>query len=567
MLRSLHIENIAVIERADIEFSQGLNVLTGETGAGKSIVIDSIQAVLGGRTTRELVRTGAEKASVSAVFDGERAAEWCRENEIEEEEELLLQRRITAEGKSSCRVNGQVVSVSQLRELGALLIDIHGQNDGRQLMDERLHLGYLDRFGVEEPVLERFRSDYAEVVRLRREESRLQLDEAEKLRLEDTLNYRIAELEKASLRPGEEQELSDRRDLLRNSEKLTEQLDTAYAALYEGDESAVPLCDEAEYAANRAVAWCPELQKAAEELREASMLLRDAAELIREKRGELDFSPEEYDRLESRLSLLRRLERKYQRDEAGLIALLEEDRDRLQELSYADETLAKIRKELSAAEKRARSSAEQLSLARREAGARLEQRVVQELRELNMPSVRFLAEFMPVSAACGFDANGADSVRFIMSANAGETPGPISRIASGGELSRIMLALKNVFAQRDAIPTQIFDEVDTGVSGLAAQKVGEKLSELSATKQVLCVTHLPQIAAMADTQLRVEKRERDGRTYTELVELDRQGRMEELSRLTGNGELSEALLQSAGEMLERAAEFKAAARQRQNSMH
>ncbi len=556
MLRSLHIENIAVIERADIEFSQGLNVLTGETGAGKSIVIDSIQAVLGGRTSRELVRTGADKAAVSAVFDGEKAAEWLRENEIDEDEELILQRRINAEGKSSCRVNGAPVSVAQLRALGALLIDIHGQNDGRQLMDEKLHLGYLDRFGVEETVLEAFRTDYKEVQRLRREQSRLQLDEAEKLRLEDTLNFRIAELSKAKLNPGEEQELTERRDLLRNSEKLTEQLDAAYAALYEGDESAVPLCDEAEYAASRAAAWCPELQKAAEEIHDAAMLLRDAAELIREKRGELDFSPEEYDKLEARLSLLRRLEKKYQRDEAGLVAMLEEDQQRLQELTYADEALAKLQKELAAAEKRCKRSAGELSKARHAAAETLEKRVVQELRELSMPSVRFMAEFTPVENECGFDGNGADAVRFIMSANAGEAPGPISRIASGGELSRIMLALKNVFAERDNIPTQIFDEVDTGVSGIAAQKVGEKLSELSRSKQVLCVTHLPQIAAMADTQMRVEKRERDGRTYTELLELDRQGRLEELSRLTGNGTISEALLQSAGEMLDRADAFK-----------
>ena len=557
MLRSLHIENIAVIERADIEFSEGLNVLTGETGAGKSIVIDSIQAVLGGRTSRELVRTGADRASVSAVFDGGCAGDWCRENDVDEEEELILQRRINAEGKSSCRVNGQIVSVSQLRSLGSLLVDIHGQNDGRQLMDERLHLGYLDRFGVDDSVLETFRTDFREVQRLRKEQSRLQLDEAEKLRLEDTLNYRIAELEKAGLRPGEEQELSERRDLLRNSEKLTEQLDAAYAALYGGDESAVPLCDEAEYAAGKAAAWCPELQKAAEELHEAVMMLRDAAELIREKRGELDFSPEEYDQLESRLSLLRRLEKKYQRDESGLAELLEEDRKRLDELTYAEEALAKLQKELIAAEKRCRRSAQELSNARHAAAEELEKRVVRELRELSMPSVRFLTEFTPVESECGFEVNGADNVRFIMSANAGETPGPISRIASGGELSRIMLALKNVFARRDNIPTQIFDEVDTGVSGIAAQKVGEKLSELSRSKQVLCVTHLPQIAAMADTQMRVEKRERDGRTYTELLELDRAGRLEELCRLTGNGTVSDALLRSAGEMLERAEEFKA----------
>lgn len=555
MLKSLHIENIAVIERSDIEFSGGFNVLTGETGAGKSIVIDSIQAVLGGRTTRELVRTGAEKALVSAVFDGEKAAEWYRDNDMDEEEEIILQRRISADGKSSCRVNGQPVSVSQLRSLGSILIDIHGQNDGRQLMDERLHLSYLDRFGVEDTLIQAYHTDYKEVQRLRKEQDRLRLDEAEKLRLEDTLNFRIAELEKAKLSPGEEQTLSERRDLLRNSEKLTEQLDTAYTALYEGDGSAIPLIDEAEYAIGKAVAWCPELNKALEEVHDAVMMLRDAAELVREKQGELDFSPAEYDKLEARLSLLRRLQRKYQRDEEGLIALLEEDRQRLQELSFADELLSRVQKELGEAEKRCGITAQRLSEARRAAARALEVKVVNELSQLNMPSVRFITDFAPVDNPCGFDSNGADVVRFLMSANAGETPGPISRIASGGELSRIMLALKNVFAQRDQIPTQIFDEIDTGVSGMAAQRVGEKLSQLSQNKQVLCVTHLPQIAAMADVQLMVAKTEREGRTFTQVSQLDREGRKRELSRLSG-GMITETQMASAEELLSQAEAFK-----------
>ena len=557
MLRSLHIENIAVIERADIEFAPGLNVLTGETGAGKSIVIDSIQAVLGGRTSRELVRSGAEKAAVSAVFDADCAADWCEENEVEAEDgELILQRKIGADGKSSCRVNGQPVSAAQLRALGALLLDIHGQNDGRQLLDERLHLGYLDRFAEDEQEYTAFRADYAEYTRLKKERDSLQMDESEKLRLEDSLRYRIAELGKAEIRVGEEAELTARRDLLRNSEKLTEFLDMAYAALYGGDESAIPLCSEAEYAADRAAAWCPELSGVGEQIRNAGMALQDAAELIREKRGELDFSPEEYDRLEDRLSQLRRLEKKYMTDEEGLAQLLEDSQRQLDELEYAGDKLEKLEKEIRAAEKKCRGSASVLSKARKSAGEVLQSRIVAELRELSMPSVRFEAEFTPVEAECGFNSTGADNVRFVMSANAGEALGPISRIASGGELSRIMLALKNVFAARDAIPTQIFDEVDTGVSGLAAQKIGEKLASLSRHKQVLCVTHLAQIAAMADTQLRVEKQERHGRTFTEVVELDREGRVDELSRLTGSGVVSEALRQSVGEMLDRAEEYR-----------
>lgn len=557
MLRSLHIENIAVIEKADIEFSPGLNVLTGETGAGKSIVIDSIQAVLGGRTSRELVRTGAEKAAVSAVFDADGVRDWCRENDMEEEEELILQRRIHADGKSSARVNGMPVTAAQLRELGALLLDIHGQNDGRQLLDEKLHLGYLDRFGVSETALEAFRTAYAAYTALLREKKKLSMDELDKAHLEESLRQKITELEKAQLRDGEEEELSGRRDLLRNSEKLTEQLETAYAALYGGDENAVSFCGEAAYAVERAGAWCPELAECASQIREAASLLEDAAERIREKQGELDFSPEEYDKLEERLSLLRRLEKRYMTDEAGLIRMLAESKQRLDELEYAGDRLEKLERELQQAEKKAQSSAKALSDERRRVAERLQERVVAELRELSMPSVRFEAAFDPIVTAPGFDSSGSDKVRFVMSANAGEALGPISRIASGGELSRIMLALKNVFAQRDPVPTQIFDEVDAGVSGIAAQRIGEKLAILSRSKQVLCVTHLPQIAAMADVQLLVCKEERAGRTYTAITELDREGRCEELARITGGGAVTEALLESVGEMLDQAEKFRA----------
>ena len=557
MLRSLHIENIAVIEQADIEFSPGLNILTGETGAGKSIVIDSLQAVLGARTSRELVRSGAERASVSAVFDTDGAEEWCRENEIDcDDDELILQRRLSADGKTGARVNGSPVTAAQLRTLGTVLLDIHGQNDGRQLLDEKRHLDYLDRYGVSEESLEAFHAAYEDWNTLRREAKKLAMDEAEKERLEESLRYRIAELDKAKLSAGEEEELQARRELLANSEKLTEYLTAAYAALYEAEESAVSLCGDAENAVSRAAGWCPELNETAQLISTARYTLEDAAERIRDKQGELDFSPEEYDRLEERLSLLRRLEKKYQTDEAGLIALLEESRERLDELEYAGERTARLEKELAAAQIKAKRAAEELGRARREAGARLEKEVVKELTELSMPSVRFFVELTPVEAEPGFTAEGADEVRFIMSANAGEAPGPISRIASGGELSRIMLALKNVFAKRDAVQTQVFDEVDTGVSGVAAQRVGEKLAKLSRTKQVLCVTHLPQLTVMADTQFLVSKRERDGRTYTSITPLDRDGRRMELARLQGGETVTESLLRSAEEQLAAAEKYK-----------
>ena len=557
MLKSLRIENIAVIEKAEVDFSGGLSVLTGETGAGKSIMIDALNAVLGSRTSRELVRTGADKASVTALFDSDNAASWCEENDIDADDgELVLQRRMTPDGKSSARVNGVPVSAAQLRALGSLLLDIHGQNDGRQLLDERRHLEYLDRFGVESSVYEMYREKYQAYRELVRQTEALRMDEAQKLQTEDLLRARIRELENADIKPGEETELTERRDLLRNSEKLTEFLDSAYTALYEGEDNAVSLAAEAEYAIDRAGAWNPALSQTAELVRQARMSLEDAAEQLREKRAELDFSPEEYDALEERLSRLRRLEKKYAVDESGLAALLKESRDRLDELEYAEDRLLKLQKETDAALKEARKAADSLSAAREEAGERLEKQVESELRELNMPSVRFKVQLQRRTGKDALTAEGADEVRFAMSANAGEALGPISRIASGGELSRIMLALKNVFAEKDTVETLIFDEIDTGVSGAAAQKVAEKLAKLAKNRQVLCVTHLPQIAAMAGTQYLVEKQERGGRTYTEIRLLDREGRKREIARINGGAEITPALLQSAEELLHSAEQFR-----------
>ena len=558
MLKSLHIENIAVIEQAAVDFSDGLGVLTGETGAGKSVMIDAINAALGSRTSRELVRSGAEKATVTAVFESERAARWCEENEIDTDGgEIVLQRRLTAEGKSSARVNGVPVSAQQLRALGALLVDIHGQNDGRRLLDERKHLDYLDRYGVDAAVLEAYQKDYEVWRGLCREADRLRMDEAEKLQLEDTLRFRISELEAAQIRPGEEAELSERRDLLRNGEKLTEKLESALSGLYDADENAVGLCTDAQYALEHASAWSPDLAETAELLRQARLNMEDAAERIREKLSVLDFSPEEYDRLEERLQRLRRLEKKYAVDETGLAALLEDSRKRLDELEYAGDRLIKLERETEEAYKTAYRSAERLSAERDAAAKKLEKQVEGELRDLSMPSVLFRVQRERREGENALTASGFDEVRFIMSANAGEEPGPISRIASGGELSRIMLALKNVFAEKDDVDALIFDEIDTGVSGVAAQRVAEKLARLAMGKQVLCVTHLSQIAAMAEHQYLVEKRERNGLTYTDILLLDREGRRREIARINGGDRLTETILAGAEEMLQKADEFRA----------
>ena len=556
MLNELHIENIAVIEKADISFGRGLNVMTGETGAGKSIIIDSIGAILGDRVSRELVRRGAERGTVTAVFDLDGVEGWLEENEIEYDDELIVQRRINVDGKSSCRVCGTPVSAAQLKALGALLVDIHGQNDGRQLMDEHLHMLYLDSFGRLEDDIAKYKAEYKKYTSIQKEMDSLSMDEIEKERLSDSLKYQIAELERAELKVGETDTLSARRDLLRNSEKLTEALDIAFGALYGGDDNAISLSQNALYYAQRASSIAPELENAAKSINDAVFTLTDAAELIRDFKDSLDFSPEEYDSLETRISLLNKLQRKYSRDEAGLIEYLEQCRVRLDEIEYADDRLIKLGRELEAQKSVCLKAAQALGQLRRGRAKELERRIVEELRALNMPSVRFAVEFAPLENALGFDASGCDKIRFVMSANAGEELGRISRIASGGELSRIMLAMKNVFAENDPVSTMVFDEIDTGVSGIAAQRVGEKLYSVSRGKQVMCVTHLPQIAAMADNHYLIAKEERGGRTYTDVTKLGVDGRCHELARLHGGDHVTELTLASAREQLNAAEKIK-----------
>lgn len=556
MLNELHIENIAVIEKADISFAPGLNVLTGETGAGKSIIIDSIGAVLGERVSRDLVRRGAEKGTVTAVFDADCAAAWLEENEIDSDGELIIQRRITLDGKSSCRICGTPVTAAQLKELAAMLVDIHGQNDGRQLMDERRHMAYLDSFGHLDGALAAYRAEYDRFSAIKKEMAALSMDEIEKARLSDSLKYQIEELERANIKPGEKDTLSARRDLLRNSEKLTEALDEAFSALYGGDDNAVSMSQNAAYYAAKAANYAPELEQAANAVNDAAFALADAAETLRDFKDSLDFSPEEYDNIETRLSLLNKLERKYGRTDEELCAYLDECRRKLDDIEYADDRLVKLEKELSAQRAQCVKAAAALSAQRREKAAELEKRIVTELRELNMPSVRFAVEFVPVDNEQGFDASGADKIRFIMSANAGEELGRISKIASGGELSRIMLAMKNVFAENDPVGTMVFDEIDTGVSGIAAQRVAEKLFAVSKGRQVMCVTHLPQIAAMADSHYLIAKHEEGERTYTEVNGLTREGRRRELARLHGGDFITETTLASAEEQLAAAEAFK-----------
>ena len=561
MLSLLHIENIALIQSADIRFEPGFNVLTGETGAGKSIVIDSIGAVLGERTSRELIRTGAKSALVTAVFTQVPNLPWLEENGFPTgEEELLLQRELQGDGRNVCRIDGKLVTVAQLRELGRQLLNIHGQHDGQQLLDPASHLGYLDQFGGCQPLLESYQEAYRKWHDIRREMDKLQMDEAERSRRVDTLNYQIQELERAQLKAGEDEELSARRTLLRSAGRLMEAVQSAEFAL-SGDEDrdgACSLIAQAEGEVQGVSSISPELSELSEKLTALRCAADDAADTLRDLSRSFDFSPGELDQVEERLDLLYRLRKKYGPTVEDMLSYLDRCRKELDQIQYADDTLARLEKDLKKAQKEAARRGEVLSQARREAAGALQARVQEELRQLDMPKVRFQTEFTPKGGEAGMDETGLDEVQFLMSANLGEALKPIQKVASGGELARIMLALKNVLAEGDQIGTLVFDEVDTGVSGRAAQKVAEKMAQVARGKQVLCVTHLPQIAAMADTHFSVQKGEREGRTYTRLERLDRSQRREELARLIGGVSITPSLLESAEELLRQAEQQKQA---------
>ena len=550
MLNELHIENIAVIERADIEFSPGLNILTGETGAGKSIVIDSIGAVLGDRVSRDLIRSGADKASVTASFGiTEEAASILREYDIECDDELIIQRRISADGKSSSRVCGIPVSTQQLRELTSTLIDIHGQNDGRRLTEERFHLDLLDRFGTLEESIKTYSSAFEAFRSLEKRIIELRLSEEDKERIRDRLKDRVEELESADLKPGEQDEIDSRLTLLRNAEKLSESVNTAYGLLQDNEFNALSLTQSAREQIRKASAFAPELSECVKSLSDAVFSLSDSLERISDLRDSLDFSEEEFDRLERRSAQINRLCRKYASTDDGLLKLLEESRAKLSEIDNADRVISELEQEFSDARERCRTLAASLSEKRKAAALELESKVVSELRDLSMRSVRFAVEFLPVENEYGFDSRGCDKVRFLMSANAGEAPGRISRIASGGELSRIMLAMKNALASNDPVPTMIFDEIDSGISGIAAQRVSEKLYQVSVGRQVMCVTHLPQIAAMADSHYVIVKNETDEKTCTDVLPLDMDGRIREIARLHGGENITQTTLAGALEQI------------------
>lgn len=549
MLSLLHIENIAVIESADISFDRGFNVLTGETGAGKSIVIDAISAVLGERAYRDMIRTGAAKASVRAVFTDVPEYPWFSENGVDYDPETVIQREIYLDGKNICRVNGSLVSVSILRKLGIQLINIHGQHDSASLFDEENHLAFLDAFADNRSLRESYSQAYQKVTELRREIDSLTMDESEKLRRMETLKYQIGEIEKAQLEPGEDEALEQRRKLLQNAEKLSSGLEEATQCLYGGEDTdgAAGLLAQAEHALARLGRFSDSFQSIHDRVADLMYQVQDAAEEVRDTRDSLNYSADELEQIESRLDVIHKLRRKYGVTCEDILAYLDKAKRELDEIEFADDHLERLKGKLKKAEKTAWDQALALRKNRQEKAELLSQRILTELSQLDMPRVQFSCRFQELELT----PNGADGVAFYMSANAGEALKPMSKVASGGELARIMLAMKNVLAEKDQVNTLIFDEVDTGVSGRAAQKVAEKLRSVASHKQVLCVTHLPQLAALADTHLLIAKSERDGRTYTSVTPLDLEGRKRELARIIGGANITQTTLKSAEEMLRR----------------
>lgn len=555
MLSVLHIENIAVIEQAEILFEGGFNVLTGETGAGKSIVIDAISAILGERTYRDVIRTGANRAFVSAIFTNIPQYDWFSENQVEfDPQELQVQREIYADGRNVCRVNGRPVSVASLKKLGGRLINIHGQHDSQQLFDEENHLTYLDAFARDEQELEAYQQAFSAMQSVQREIQKLSMDESEKLRLVETLTFQIEEIRAANLVSGEEEQLKERRKVLQSAEKLSDALRMADEALYGGDSSdgAAGLLSNAEHALSRVSTISADMQTLHQKISDLMYSVQDAADELRAMRDDLSYSEGELEEIEERLDAIHKLKRKYGASVEDVLAYLADSEQRLDEIEFASDRIETLKKREAELQKETIRQGEILREKRLSAAQAMESRICDELRQLDMPKIRFVCEFTPQQPM----QTGLDSVRFLMSANVGENLKPLSKVASGGELARIMLAMKQVLAQQDGVPTLIFDEVDAGVSGRAAQKVANKLWTVSKGRQVLCVTHLPQIAAMADAEYTVEKRVENERTYTSVLHLDESGRKQELARLIGGSMITETTLAGAAELLRLAEEAK-----------
>ena len=549
MLCEIKIENVAVIEKAAAVFSDGLNVLSGETGAGKSILIDSINAILGNRTSREIVRSHTPKAMIWATFRGIGAKTRAQlaDAGYEAENELLLYREITAEGKSTCRINGMPATASVVRDICSGLINIHGQHDNQSLMNPARHLGILDSFAQNETAHDAYYVVYKELCRVKKEIDALSMDETEKERRIETLRFQIEEIGAAELRPGEEDELLNRRTLIRNAQTVTEQLNIAYAALSGAEDApgAGEMLGSAATALESISSLSEDFAPLAEQMSGLYYTARDAASDIADILARCEFDPQALDAVEERLDLIYRMKQKYGGDVQDILAYLDAATAELDGIETGAQRLDELYDRQAALYDKAKALADALTQTRLEAFERFNAQITDALRFLNMPGIRFTLSHKKGPLA----GSGQDSVEFNISTNPGEEPKPLAKIASGGELSRIMLAVKSALADKDDIGTVIYDEIDTGVSGLAAGRIGEKLKQTAQGRQVICITHTAQIAAQADNHLPIRKNVSEDRTYTEIDALSGEGRVQELARMISGDKITELALANAREML------------------
>ncbi len=551
MLNELSIENVAVIEKTDVHFGPGLNVLTGETGAGKSILIDSINAILGNRTSRDLVRSGAQKASVWATFSdlSDEVRALLSDAGYEPEDELLLSREIGQDGKSSCRINGKPATVGILRQLGEALITIHGQHDNQSLLNPANHLSILDEYAQNDSLLGQYRDLYHTLRDTQKQMSGLAMDEGEKQRKMDLLRYQTQEIEAAELQQGEEEELEEQRSKIHHSQQILDSLGAAYDALQGGDdyEGSVGLLGQAHEQLGQINEFSSEFSAFYEKLGELYYAGQDLAAELKSSLDDFDFEPAMLNEIEERLDLLYQLKRKYGPSVADIEAYYENALQELETIEFADQKLEELQQRCALLQEKATACAAQLTAARKKAFDAFSAAIMASLRFLNMPNIKFSL----ITEQTKLGPMGADAMEFFISTNPGEEPKPLAKIASGGELSRIMLAIKSVLAEKDHIPTVIYDEIDAGVSGLAAGRVGQKLQETAKSgHQVICITHTAQIAAYAQQHLLIEKSVTGERTYTKVRQLAKEERVAELARIVSGDKVTELSLANARELLE-----------------
>lgn len=547
MLKTLDIENIAVIEKASVDFSGGLNVLTGETGAGKSIVVDSINAIMGERTSRELVRYGADNAYVSAYFDDicDSALNKLKKFDIELEEDnsLLITRKISANGKSLCKVNGKTVTVSMLKEICSYLVNVHGQHDSQALLNPDLQYNYIDMLLEDKSVLSDYKETFKKLISVRRKLKSFAKDEDNKESLLELLNFQIEELEKADIKVGEREELTKKRALIQKSEDIIKSLNLAISVI-NGDDENIGI-EQACADVSRTLFKFDETKDVYDvfnDINDKLELAKDKAEVLLLS---IDFSPEEIEMIDEKLDLYYKFSNKYGQTEQEMLDYLEKAKEKRNSILFADEELNRLNEEYENLLNITVKLADKLSAERKKTAKIFEENVKQELAFLDMPKMQFYVDFNKGNLS----STGYDKIEFLISANPGEPPKSLSKVASGGELSRIMLAIKNIISYNDTIGTLIFDEIDTGVSGRASQKIGLKLKSVSKNTQVICVTNSAQIASNADEHFLIQKKFNDNKTFTCVTPLDFEGRKQELARIMGGLEITDTLLQSAEELL------------------